>query len=108
MGVVPPPGSGSTVTISYPSYATVLSGSAYDGDTVVQAHVGSTGYRPFNGLWLQVTIQLSSSYVGDCTGTSSPSGWFQVAYLSSNGNPSDAVGLELTLVGSPVHLVLAL
>ena len=106
MGVVPPPGSSSNVNISYPSNVTSLSGGAYDGDTVVQGHRGSDGYRPFNGLWLNVTIQLGAAYQGDCTGaTPSSPGWFQFVYMSTNGNPGDKLGVKFTLVGSPVHLV---
>lgn len=105
MGVVAPPGSGTNVTITYPSNVTSLSG-GYDGDTVVQGHRGSDGYRPFNGLWLDVTIQLGAAYQGDCTGaTPSSSGWFQFVYMSNNGNPGDKLGVRFTLVGSPVHLV---
>lgn len=106
IGVVPPAGSGSTVALQYPSYVTTLSGAGYDGDTVVQGHYSSNGYRPFNGLWLDVTIKLSASYAGDCSGaTGSASGWFQFVYMSSNGNPGDKLAVQFTLVGSPVHLV---
>lgn len=108
LGLVAPPGSGSDVTISPPSYVTALSGATYDGDTVVQSHF-SGGYRPFNGLWLDFTIRLASTYQGNCpaSGVSggSYSGWFQMVYMSNNGNPTDKLAIQFTLVGSPVHLV---
>lgn len=107
IGVTQPPGSSSTVTIKYPSYTTPVS---LDGDTVVQTSTGSGGYRPFHGVWLDVVLQLGSSYQGDCFSTgakSGKSGWFQVVYISDTDSlgPQDTLGMEFNLIGSPVHLV---
>lgn len=116
LGIAPPPGAttgpggtGSAVTIRYPAYAQTAQ---LDGDTVVCAH-DTGGYRPYNGLWLNVTIQLSSTYQGDCASTGSHSGrsgCFQLAYIggSATAMPTDKLAVEFTLVGSPVHLVPAL
>lgn len=111
LGIVPPPGGGADVTIPPPSYAGVEvdSGATYDGDTVVHAHYSSNGVTPFNGLWLSFDIQLASTYSGSCptSGVSggSYSGWFQLVYMSNNGNPGDKLAIQFNLVGSPVHLV---
>ncbi|MGH2515971.1 MAG: hypothetical protein ACRDHP_09985, partial [Ktedonobacterales bacterium] len=76
LGIVPPPGAGGAVNIPAPSYAgiQVSSGAAFDGDTVVHAHIASTGATPFNGLWLNFTIQLSSTYQGSCPSSGSSGG----------------------------------
>jgi hypothetical protein len=109
LGVVPPSAGINDVTISPPSYVTSLSGPTYDGDKVVQAH-NNGGYTPFNGLWLNFTIKLASTYSGSCpssgvSGGTYP-GWFQLVYMSDNGgNPGDKLAIQFTLVGSPVHLV---
>jgi len=109
-GVAPPPGkttgSNPNVTIIYDN---TTSTSVKDGITVVQAHT-STGYRPFNGVWLNITIKLSSSYQGDCfsTGTKTGnSGWFQIVYIGNTTSdmPNNKLGIEFNTVGSPVHLV---
>lgn len=108
IGVAPPPGAGSTVKVAYPSYTTTTT---RDGDTVVHTRFSSDGYRPFNGVWLDVTITLGSGYQGDCasTGTSSgKSGWFQIVYSGNSTTsdmPTDKLAIEFNLVGSPVHLV---
>lgn len=111
IAVVPPAGAGADVTIPPPNYSniSVSSGAAFDGDNnVVHAHY-SNGYTPFNGLWLSFAIQLAPTYAGSCpsTGISGGTypGWFQLAYMSSNGNPGDKLAIQFTLVGSPVHLV---
>jgi len=109
LGVTPPPGAGSTTTVTYPSY---LSTQTYDGDTVFQAHY-SNGYRPLNGLWVDIALTLSPSYQGDCvtaSGTSGNPGWWQLVYLTtdapgSGSQPTDKLAVSFTLVGSPVHLV---
>ncbi|MGH2516624.1 MAG: TadE/TadG family type IV pilus assembly protein, partial [Ktedonobacterales bacterium] len=102
LAVVPP--SGSKVSVQYPSFASTAK---IDGDTAVQVRYNN-GYRAFNGLWLSVNLQLSSSYQGDCEttgGTSGKSGWFQLAYMSNNGSPHDKLTISFSLVGSPDHLV---
>lgn len=98
VGVVPPSRAGGG-SVTYPSYTTTTT---IDGDTVVLAASGS--YRPFNGLWLDVTITLPAGYSGDCT--ASNTGWWQLVYASGNGfQPTDTVGVALSIVGSPVHIV---
>jgi Flp pilus assembly protein TadG len=104
VGVSPPPGAGSTVTIKYSHNYTTTT---VDGVAMVHA-LSSNGYRPFNGLWLDVTVTLGPSYQGDCFSTggkSGRSGWFQIVYASSNGQPTDRLAVQMSLVGSPVHLL---
>ena len=105
-GVAPPPNSSSTVRIGYPSYAST---SSIDGVTVVQTRFNTNGYRAWNGVWLNITIQLAPNYTGSCftTGNSGGnSGWFQLVYASANGQPTDTLAVQFNLVGSPVHLVI--
>lgn len=107
VGVAPPPGAGATVTISYPSYTTTTT---LDGDSVVQTRFSASSYRPFNGVWLDISIALGPNYKGDCFSTgakSGTSGWFQIAYISDSitSAPHDELGVKFNLVGSPVHLV---
>ena len=99
VGVTAPPGSGGTVT--YPAYAQAQNLIVTrDGKSVVQTMLG--GYRPYNGLFLDATLQLPSNYTGDCITT----GWWQMIYASDNGTqPTDQLHISFTLVGSPSHLV---
>jgi|GEM_PF-1641102 len=108
LGIAPPQGAGST-TVSYPSYLPTYT---YDGEKVFQAHYAN-GYRPLNGLWVDITLTLGPNYEGDCvttSGKSGYSGWWQLIYLTtdasgSGSQPTDKLAVSFTLVGSPVHLV---
>ena len=105
IGVSPPAAGG---TITYPSNITTTT---IDGVTAVVAAQGS--YRPFNGLWLKVTLTLPATYNGDCTNNpNKTSGWWQLMYATdkdSSGNPTfqptDQLAVSFALTGSPVHLV---
>lgn len=100
VAVVPPPSSGGTVTYTSPTLTTT----AVDGIQMVHARFSSPrSYVAFNGLWLNATLTLPSTYVGDCLTTGT--GWWQIAYASSNSDPHDKIGVTFSLVGSPVHLV---
>jgi Flp pilus assembly protein TadG len=104
IGVVPPAGSGATVT--YPSWVTTT---RIDGDAVVQAHFNSPNYNQLNGLWVTTTLHIPSAYTGNCNPGPGGTGWWQLVYASGNGGqPTDWVGVSLSLVGSPIHLVPAL
>ncbi|MGO8949162.1 MAG: TadE/TadG family type IV pilus assembly protein [Ktedonobacterales bacterium] len=75
-----------------------------DGDSVVQAHFSSPSYNALNGLWLIAQVTLPSTYTGDCQANGT--GWWQMIYATDNGgSPSDTVGVEVSLAGSPIHLV---
>jgi hypothetical protein len=104
IGIVTPPNAQATVT--YPSYVTTT----LDGDVVVQSFdTGHNNYRPYHGLWLNIGLQLSPNYVGDCRSTgiqSGKSGWWQLVAISpTNAVPNSILTNKFTLVGSPVHLV---
>ena len=112
LGIVPP--NPATATVSYSAYGTSIQTTTLDGDLVVHTRYSSSypGYRPFNGLWLNVAITFAPNYVGDCalsTKLKNVSGFWQLAYISSNavtvGNPNDSTTMSLTLIGSPQHLV---
>lgn len=94
-------------TVSYPSGVTT---STLDGDKVVQTVYGSTGYKPYRGQWLNVTLSMAPTFQGDCFSTGAKSGrtgWFQLAVISpsATATSADTLAAEFTLVGSPVHLV---
>ena len=73
-----------------------------DGETVVHTRFTSpTNFNAFNGLWLDATISLPPSYVGDCLANGT--GWWQMIYIGTN--PHDKIAVTFSLVGSPVHLV---
>jgi putative Flp pilus-assembly TadE/G-like protein len=73
-----------------------------DGETVVHTRFTSpTNFNAFNGLWLDATISLPPSYVGDCLANGT--GWWQMIYIGNN--PHDKIAVTFSLVGSPVHLV---
>ena len=111
LGIVPPQAGTADVTVTPGNYAGIEidSGAIYDGDTVVHAHYSSNGVTPFNGLWLNFTLHLKSTYSGSCPSSGisggTYSGWFQLVYMSNNGNPGDKLAIQFNLVGSPVHLV---
>ncbi len=100
IGVVAPAGSGATVT--YPAWVPTTT---IDGETVVHARFSSPGYNAFDGLWLDATVSLPSTYTGNCLTGAGGTGWFQMVYASANGTPNDWVNASFTLVGSPIHLV---
>ncbi len=102
IGVVPPSGSGATV--AYPSWLPANVQTMIDGKQVVHSWFGSPGYNEFNGLWLNATATLSSNYTGDCEMGASGTGWWQLLYAGT-ATPNDYIGVEFSLVGSPVHLV---
>ncbi|HST89330.1 MAG TPA: hypothetical protein VLJ14_13220, partial [Ktedonobacterales bacterium] len=80
-----------------------------DGETVVHTRFASTtsgtgttpAYNAFNGLWLDATISLPPSYVGNCLANGT--GWWQLIYIGND--PHDKIAVTFSLVGSPVHLV---
>jgi Putative Flp pilus-assembly TadE/G-like len=94
---------GGTTDVTYPGLTSVM----LDGDSVVQARFGQSqgNYNAFNGVWLTAEVTLPSDYTGDCTGGPNSTGWWQMIYASSNGTPTDVVGMKLSLTGSPVHLL---
>jgi hypothetical protein len=111
LGVSPPQGAGTGTSVAY-SYSGggAIPTVAYDGRNVFQVHTAGAS-PPYNGLWVDVTLTLSSNYIGDCATTSGKtgySGWWQLVYLttdtSSASQPDDQIGVKFTLVGSPVHL----
>jgi Putative Flp pilus-assembly TadE/G-like len=94
-----------TADVSYPgltaTYITTI-----DGDTVVHARFTSPqNYNAFNGIWLTASVTLPATYTGNCDGSASSTGWWQMIYASANGTPGDVVGVKLSLTGSPVHLL---
>ena len=100
-GVVAP--AGSTASVQYEPWAPL---STQDGDSMVHTHINSPSYSSYNGLWLDVTLQLPATYTGNCLTGPTGTGWWQIIYANATGaNPSDVVGISFTLVGSPVHLV---
>lgn len=100
-GVVAP--AGSTASVVYEPWAPL---STQDGDSVVHTHFSSPSYSAYNGLWLDVTLQLPATYTGNCLTGPTGTGWWQMIYANATGaNPGDWVGISFTLVGSPVHLV---
>jgi Flp pilus assembly protein TadG len=107
IGLVAPPNA--NATIIYPSDVNPLSKNL-DGDTVFQTFdTAHSNYRPYHGLWINIQIQLSSKYKGDCKSTGAhtgKSGWFQLVAIGPAGSvPNDIVTYKFTVVGSPVHLV---
>ena len=105
IGLVPPPNAKATVT--YPSYVTTTT---LDGDVVFQSFdTAHANYRPYHGLWVNIQLQMSSKYAGDCRSTgihSGRSGWWQLVAISPTGAvPNSILTYKFTVVGSPVHLV---
>jgi Flp pilus assembly protein TadG len=72
----------------------------------VRTVVGSSGTeldatgRYYNGLWLHMPISIPASY-------NPPAGqdWWQIEYLTPNGQPTDTITINISLSGSPIHLV---
>jgi hypothetical protein len=95
---------GGSANVTYPGlaagYVTTI-----DGDSVVHARFNAAGYNAFNGIWLTAAVTLPANYTGDCNGGTSSTGWWQMIYAGIGGQPSDVVGMKLSLTGSPVHLL---
>lgn len=103
-------------TVDYTTaYGGAVQTASFDGDTAIHTRFSTAynGYRPFNGLWLNVRITFAPNYTGDCaltTNLTNSAGWWQLAWLSPNGqkagNPTlDSTTISFTTVGSPQHLV---
>lgn len=117
LAIVPPDPTTATLsyTAAYPSPSTTIETATFDGDLAIHTRFNAAyaGYRPFNGLWLNVAITFKPNYVGDCalsTDLANAPGWWQLAWLSSNGpkagNPQvDSMTISFTTIGSPQHLV---
>jgi hypothetical protein len=88
--LVPPPGSG--VTVTYPTG--IRTGTDSTGNTAILT--SNNGDEVYNGLWINVQVSLPSTY---------PGGWWQLYYSTSGGPPHDRFAVQFSLVGSPVHLV---
>ena len=107
VGISPPPGISLPLSnITYPYFQ----GQTVTKDGIPAIPVNTGGGTPLNGLWINVTVQLPSNYVGDCAtstgGLSGKSGWWQLAYMSDTGGlPHDKLAVKFTLVGSPEHIV---
>jgi hypothetical protein len=74
---------------------------------VVQAHFTSpSDYNRLNGLWVNSTLHIPSTCTGNCASGPDRTGWWQLIYASTNGGQlTDWVGVSLSLVISPIHLV---
>ncbi|HLJ82078.1 MAG TPA: Tad domain-containing protein, partial [Ktedonobacterales bacterium] len=105
IGVVPPSGSGATVTYTASWIATTPGYlQTHDGDQVVHAGFGS--YNALNGQWLEATLTLPSSYTGNCLAGAGGTGWWQLIYATDNSaQPFDWLNVQFSIVGSPIHLV---
>jgi len=56
--------------------------------------------RYYNGLWLHMPIAIPATY-------NPPAGqdWWQIEYLTPNGQPTDTITINISLNGSPIHLI---
>ena len=91
MEIIPPAGSG--VTVTYP--AGIRTGTD-PGNGLTGILASSGGDTIYNSLWIKTPVSLPSTY---------PGGWWQIHYNVSNGTPADTVTIAFDVVGSPVHLV---
>jgi hypothetical protein len=91
MEIVPPAGSG--VAVQYPAGIRTKTDPG-NNQTAIWSSTGND--RIYNGLWINTTVNLPSSYTG---------GWWQMYYDVPNGTPNDTVTIAFSVIGSPVHLV---
>jgi hypothetical protein len=96
MQILPPAGSGITVNVP----PGIRAGGGANSNAIFASNAGDTIY---NGLWINTSVTLPSTYTGTCSGAS-PTGWWTLQYTVT-GTPNDTVSVDFSLVGSPVHLV---
>ncbi len=78
--------------VQLPSWVRTVGGS---GGTELDA----TG-RIYNGLWLHMPIAIPATY-----NPTPGNDWWQIEYLTPNGQPTDTITINISLNGSPIHLV---
>jgi hypothetical protein len=111
------PGANSYDVSQFSYTATPNSGAASDcgtrrGTNVTKVTTNTGGTSLFNGCWLTIEIPLSANYSAPLPANdsvASEGGWWKIRYVmsgSTTSNSTDMTTWQVSLRGSPVHLVL--